>query len=117
MRLLLSSDILFEPDNIAPMLVLGNFNYHAAAFINDSTTFTNDNILASSFNAQRSWAHFINFQFFECTHSRGEDPLLPTFRCGSTQSTVDCIYASPFFINIPTPLRSTLCRPREPIML
>ncbi|CEP13076.1 hypothetical protein, partial, partial [Parasitella parasitica] len=91
-----SQDAAPEPDNTTPMLILGDFNYHAAAYINDSTLFTNDTSLASSSNAQRSWAHFINSRFFECTHSRGKGPLLPTFRRGSTQSTIDYIYASPF---------------------
>lgn len=35
--------------------------------------------------------------FFECTHSREEGPLLPTFRRKSSQSTIDYLYASPFF--------------------
>ncbi|KAF1801202.1 hypothetical protein V8B55DRAFT_1299047, partial [Mucor lusitanicus] len=34
--------------------------------------------------------------FFECTHSRDEGPLLPTFRRGSNHSTIDYLYASSF---------------------
>ncbi|CEP15146.1 hypothetical protein [Parasitella parasitica] len=61
----ISSGTLFKPDNTNSMFTLGDFNYHVAVYINDSTTFTNENPLASSSNAQRSWAHFTNSRFFE----------------------------------------------------
>lgn len=79
--------------------ILGDFNYHAHTYTHDTNVYTTDDSssfspfnleTASSFtpNAQSLWVSFLNPQFFDCTHARGEGPILPTFRRGSTQSTV-----------------------------
>jgi hypothetical protein len=41
------------------------------------------------------WYEFLQQNFRECTHARNTDQLLPTFRRGSSASTIDYIYASP----------------------
>lgn len=92
-------------DGFNPTFILGDFNYHAHTYLHDINVSTTDyssspsNPDTASFftpHAQSRWASFLNSQFFEFTHSRGELPILPTFRCGLTQSTIDYLYASPF---------------------
>lgn len=94
-----------------PILVLGDFNYHALFPFTDHTDYDQENISLLNHNnletprlnqnrsnSQRNWHNLLNNNFFECTHSRNESHILPTFRRGNTQSTIDYIYSSPFLL-------------------
>lgn len=93
-----------------PILILGDFNYHAASTsekilgtldttdedIRHNTLHTNHSSKPSTNYYQQKWHHLLTTNFHECTHSREEGPLLPTFRRGTTQSTIDYIFSSPY---------------------
>lgn len=87
-----------DPTAITPMLILGDFNYHATAYIQDDENYATNlpRSTDSGASVHRTFHHLLNSYFFECTHSREEGPMLPTFRRGSSQSTIDYLYASPF---------------------
>lgn len=87
-----------DPASTHPMLFMGDFNYHATIYITDNSVSSihDTNITNNGAALHRHLHSILNSQFFECTHSREEGPLLPTFRCGSTQSAIDYLYASPF---------------------
>jgi endonuclease/exonuclease/phosphatase family metal-dependent hydrolase len=91
-----------------PMLVMGDFNYNAIKYAKgtiDSTAYSLDSTsfsftpgpatTADTTTAQQLWHEFLQQNFRECTHARNTDQLLPTFRRGSSASTIDYIYASP----------------------
>jgi endonuclease/exonuclease/phosphatase family metal-dependent hydrolase len=92
-----------------PMLVMGDFNLNATKYTNDTIDSTDYSLDESSFsfttgpatsadntaNPQKLWHEFLQRNFFECTHARDIRQLLPTFRRGSSASTIDYLYASP----------------------
>jgi hypothetical protein len=77
---------------IIPMIILGDFNYQAASY---TSTTTPSPLPILTQPSQKQWHEYINTHFHECTHSREAGHLLPTFRRGQVQSTIDYIYASP----------------------
>jgi endonuclease/exonuclease/phosphatase family metal-dependent hydrolase len=77
---------------IIPMIILGDFNYQAASYISTTTPSPLPILTQPS---QKQWHEYINTHFPECTHSREAGHLLPTFKRGQVQSTIDYIYASP----------------------
>ncbi|KAL9537424.1 hypothetical protein PS6_011742 [Mucor atramentarius] len=82
------------------MLFMGDFNYNSTAYITD-TGYSNEPILNTNTNnsgaaIHRRFHQLVNHHFFECTHAREEGPVLPTCRLGSSKSTIDYLYASPF---------------------
>lgn len=87
-----------DPSNLSPMLMMGDFNYHATSYLTDHSTDhgipTNNTNTGAALH--RHFHQTVNTHFFECTHSRDESPLLPTHRGGSGQSTIDYLYASSF---------------------
>lgn len=90
---------------IRPMVILGDFNYHANSYAIDNTNYTNDHFFPPSTQAsidsirqpspQHLWHEFLLTHFRECTHSRDTDSFVPTFRRGTSCSTIDYIYTSP----------------------
>ncbi|CEP12137.1 hypothetical protein [Parasitella parasitica] len=94
----------FDP-TITPMLILGDFNYNLSNYSHDisdlnSATFSSSSPLDCNSttppSSQERWQRLLMNHFFECTRSREDGPLLPTFRRGNSQSTIDYIFASPF---------------------
>ncbi|CEP16173.1 hypothetical protein [Parasitella parasitica] len=87
-----------DPTMLYPMLFMGDFNYHATTYIVDNS----DNLTHCTTNLNtgedihRRFHQTINTHFLECTRSQEEGSLLPTFRSGTSQSTIDYLYASPF---------------------
>lgn len=94
-----------------PMIILGDFNYHTATYATDSsdysraedispsplpTTTSTLNDTSTSISPQKRWHELLTNNFFECTHSREDGPLIPTFRRGSSKSIIDYLYASSF---------------------
>ncbi|KAI8645760.1 hypothetical protein BD408DRAFT_338127, partial [Parasitella parasitica] len=75
------------------LLTLPIFSFPAPqpTFQHDSATVAT----TSDFNYHHCWHQLLMNHFFECTHSREEGPLLPTFRRGNCQSTIDYFFASP----------------------
>ncbi|KAL9558681.1 hypothetical protein PS6_001149 [Mucor atramentarius] len=88
-----------DPTAITPMLILGDFNCLATAYIQDDENYSTNlpRSTDSGASVHQTLHHLLNSYFFECTpHSREKGPMLPTFRRGSSQSTIDYLYASPF---------------------
>jgi exonuclease III len=88
-----------------PLMVVGDFNYHANSYAIDNTDYTNDafsppttqsNLDAiRAKHSQQLWHEFILAHLHECTHSRDDTSYVPTFRRGSSATTIDYIFASP----------------------
>lgn len=89
-----------DSTSLHPMLMMmGDFNYNATSYITDqhSNMDTETNITNNGAALLHRCLHsLLHNHFFECTHSRDEGPLLPTFRRGSNHSTIDYLYASSF---------------------
>ncbi|KAK4513118.1 uncharacterized protein ATC70_012912 [Mucor velutinosus] len=94
----LSSTLGSDAANISPMLLMEDFNYHATSYLTDDSEDSefDPNIINSGAELHRHFHRPINSHFFECTHSREEGPLLPTYRRRSGQSTIDHLYATSF---------------------
>ncbi|KAK4518783.1 uncharacterized protein ATC70_009006 [Mucor velutinosus] len=80
------------------MLMMGDFNYHATSYLTDESVDQelDTNNITSGAALHRHFHQILNTHFFECTHSREEGPLLPTYRRQNGQSTIDYLYASAF---------------------
>ncbi|KAK4515528.1 uncharacterized protein ATC70_010478 [Mucor velutinosus] len=87
-----------DPSNLSPMLLMGDFNYHATSYLTDDSDDPelDTNNITSGAAIHRHFHRLINTHLFECTHSREEGPLLPTYRRRTGQSTIDYLYASNF---------------------
>ncbi|KAI9325706.1 hypothetical protein BD770DRAFT_309738, partial [Pilaira anomala] len=69
-----------------PLIITGDFNYNSSRIRPPSTS------PQSPINHQRNWHSFINNYFTECTHPSLDHPQ-PTFRRGTSSSTIDYIYS------------------------
>ncbi|KAK4521393.1 uncharacterized protein ATC70_012008 [Mucor velutinosus] len=98
-----------EPSTIAvdreSLIILGDFNYHATSYAIDNTNYTTDSFSPpiqsdqphhhSAMLAQHRWHDLLSNHLIECTRSKHDGPLLPTFRRGTSRSTIDYVYCSP----------------------
>ncbi|KAI9325887.1 hypothetical protein BD770DRAFT_457696, partial [Pilaira anomala] len=87
---------IFQHDTLNLDFEYSDFNYHAVASSNAHNDNTDRPPMHTPRNPQQKWNSLLTNSFFECTHSREEGPLLPTYRQGTYQSTIDYIFASPF---------------------
>lgn len=93
-----------------PMIILGDFNYHSLSYATDTSNYDDDDFqppsdnstdhVAVTVNPQQRWHHLMTRYLTECTHSHDNNftpsaSILPTFRRGTSKSTIDYIYVSP----------------------
>ncbi len=91
-------DTFSSPTN--PILIVGDFNYHAIMyescnFTTDIGTFTNNHSLL---NPQHQWHNLVSSSFHNVMQLGTEDNDLPTFRRESSATTIDYFYASSSFL-------------------
>lgn len=86
---------------VAPMLIVGDFNYHAVMY--DGVTSAHDTNDYSTnvhrfTSSQYLWHNFVSTTFHNVMRIGLEDNDLPTFRRGSSATTIDYVYASSSFL-------------------
>ncbi|KAG1445652.1 hypothetical protein G6F56_009836 [Rhizopus delemar] len=86
----------FQVDDYTPnsrfnhrLLITGDFNYRPSSSFN----YTNSHSQPPAYFAQRKWHNFLLSNFQELAHPSLDNPL-PTFRRGTTASTIDYIFGS-----------------------
>lgn len=96
------------PHSHQPIIILGDFNYHAHSYTIDNTDYSSESFAppiqldhnppASHVNSQRIWHQLLTDHLIECTHSRLDGPFMPTFKRGTSMSTIDYLFCSPSLI-------------------
>jgi len=87
------------------MMIVGDFNYHAIMYDSDSSHGIADSNMSGNLRAQSSqfqWHCLLTSMFHDLMYANDQEQNLPTFRRGSSMSTIDYMYASPSLL---VPLR------------